>query len=54
MVWSFAVAIFSAGGMIGSLAVGAMVNKFGRCEHWKCCSVVYKHETQSSPLLIHY
>lgn len=47
MVWSFAVAIFSAGGMIGSLSVGAMVNKFGRCEHWKYSSVVYKHEKQS-------
>ncbi|XP_037129179.1 solute carrier family 2, facilitated glucose transporter member 3 [Syngnathus acus] len=30
MVWSFAVAIFSVGGMFGSFSVGAMVNKFGR------------------------
>ncbi|XP_051921118.1 solute carrier family 2, facilitated glucose transporter member 3-like [Hippocampus zosterae] len=30
MVWSFAVAIFSVGGMLGSFSVGAMVNKFGR------------------------
>uniref|UniRef100_A0A3Q3JEL9 Major facilitator superfamily (MFS) profile domain-containing protein n=1 Tax=Monopterus albus TaxID=43700 RepID=A0A3Q3JEL9_MONAL len=30
MLWSFAVAIFSVGGMIGSFSVGAMVNKFGR------------------------
>lgn len=30
MVWSFAVAVFSVGGMIGSLSVGAIVNKFGR------------------------
>ncbi|XP_054636959.1 solute carrier family 2, facilitated glucose transporter member 3 [Dunckerocampus dactyliophorus] len=30
MVWSFAVAIFSVGGMVGSFCVGAMVNKFGR------------------------
>ncbi|KAM4567738.1 solute carrier family 2, facilitated glucose transporter member 3 [Fundulus diaphanus] len=30
MVWSFAVAIFSVGGMIGSFSVGTMVNKFGR------------------------
>ncbi|XP_037641432.1 solute carrier family 2, facilitated glucose transporter member 3 isoform X1 [Sebastes umbrosus] len=30
MVWSFAVAIFSVGGMIGSFSVGAMVDKFGR------------------------
>ena len=32
MVWSFAVAVFSVGGMIGSLSVGAIVNKFGRLE----------------------
>ncbi|KAM6967712.1 solute carrier family 2, facilitated glucose transporter member 3 [Aplochiton taeniatus] len=30
MVWSFAVAIFSVGGMGGSFSVGAMVNTFGR------------------------
>ncbi|TWW79147.1 solute carrier family 2, facilitated glucose transporter member 1 [Takifugu flavidus] len=30
MVWSFAVAIFSVGGMAGSFSVGAMVDKFGR------------------------
>nr|QDF45859.1 glucose transporter 3b [Lateolabrax maculatus] len=30
MVWSFAVAIFSVGGMVGSFSVGAVVNKFGR------------------------
>uniref|UniRef100_A0A3Q2VW09 Solute carrier family 2, facilitated glucose transporter member 5 n=1 Tax=Haplochromis burtoni TaxID=8153 RepID=A0A3Q2VW09_HAPBU len=30
LVWSFAVAIFSVGGMIGSFSVGAVVNKFGR------------------------
>ncbi|XP_061675743.1 solute carrier family 2, facilitated glucose transporter member 3 [Syngnathoides biaculeatus] len=30
MVWSFAVAIFSVGGMAGSFSVGAIVNKFGR------------------------
>ncbi|XP_019948587.1 solute carrier family 2, facilitated glucose transporter member 1 [Paralichthys olivaceus] len=30
MVWSFSVAIFSVGGMIGSFSVGAIVNKFGR------------------------
>uniref|UniRef100_A0A3Q2YD18 Solute carrier family 2 member 3b n=1 Tax=Hippocampus comes TaxID=109280 RepID=A0A3Q2YD18_HIPCM len=30
MVWSFAVAIFSVGGMLGSFSVGAIVNKFGR------------------------
>ncbi|XP_043973226.1 solute carrier family 2, facilitated glucose transporter member 3 isoform X3 [Gambusia affinis] len=30
MVWSFAVAIFSVGGMIGSLSVGILVDKFGR------------------------
>uniref|UniRef100_A0A672IAZ5 Solute carrier family 2 member 3b n=1 Tax=Salarias fasciatus TaxID=181472 RepID=A0A672IAZ5_SALFA len=30
MVWSFAVAIFSAGGMVGSFSVGTMVKKFGR------------------------
>ncbi|XP_051999579.1 solute carrier family 2, facilitated glucose transporter member 3-like isoform X2 [Xyrauchen texanus] len=29
-VWSIAVAIFSVGGMIGSLCVGALVNKLGR------------------------
>uniref|UniRef100_A0A3B5ANJ1 Solute carrier family 2 member 3b n=1 Tax=Stegastes partitus TaxID=144197 RepID=A0A3B5ANJ1_9TELE len=30
MVWSFAVAIFSVGGMIGSFSVGTVVNMFGR------------------------
>ncbi|XP_047216806.1 solute carrier family 2, facilitated glucose transporter member 3 [Girardinichthys multiradiatus] len=30
MVWSFAVAIFSVGGMIGSFSVGTIVNMFGR------------------------
>ncbi|XP_054477602.1 solute carrier family 2, facilitated glucose transporter member 3 [Anoplopoma fimbria] len=30
MVWSFAVAIFSVGGMVGSFSVGVMVTKFGR------------------------
>lgn len=30
IIWSFAVAIFSAGGMAGSFSVGAMVNRFGR------------------------
>lgn len=30
MVWSFAVAIFSVGGMIGSFSVGALVDRFGR------------------------
>ncbi|XP_067093768.1 solute carrier family 2, facilitated glucose transporter member 3 [Osmerus mordax] len=30
LIWSFAVAIFSVGGMAGSLSVGAMVDKFGR------------------------
>ncbi|KAL2083976.1 hypothetical protein ACEWY4_019494 [Coilia grayii] len=30
LVWSFAVAVFSVGGMIGSFCVGALVNKFGR------------------------
>uniref|UniRef100_A0A7N8XYR4 Solute carrier family 2 member 3b n=1 Tax=Mastacembelus armatus TaxID=205130 RepID=A0A7N8XYR4_9TELE len=30
LVWSFAVAIFTVGGMIGSFSVGAMVTKFGR------------------------
>ncbi|XP_061573028.1 solute carrier family 2, facilitated glucose transporter member 3 [Cololabis saira] len=30
MVWSFAVAIFSVGGMVGSFSVGTMVNTFGR------------------------
>ncbi|XP_007550137.1 solute carrier family 2, facilitated glucose transporter member 3 [Poecilia formosa] len=30
IVWSFAVAVFSVGGMIGSLSVGVIVNKFGR------------------------
>ncbi|XP_070691069.1 solute carrier family 2, facilitated glucose transporter member 3 [Pempheris klunzingeri] len=30
MVWSFSVAIFSVGGMIGSFSVGAIVNRFGR------------------------
>ncbi|XP_060726589.1 solute carrier family 2, facilitated glucose transporter member 1 [Tachysurus vachellii] len=29
-LWSFAVAIFSAGGMISALSVGILVNKFGR------------------------
>ncbi|XP_041844944.1 solute carrier family 2, facilitated glucose transporter member 3 [Melanotaenia boesemani] len=30
LLWSFAVAIFSVGGMIGSFSVGTMVNMFGR------------------------
>ncbi|XP_029308175.1 solute carrier family 2, facilitated glucose transporter member 3 isoform X1 [Cottoperca gobio] len=30
ILWSFAVAIFSVGGMIGSFSVGAVVTKFGR------------------------
>uniref|UniRef100_A0A8C3ATY6 Solute carrier family 2 member 3b n=1 Tax=Cyclopterus lumpus TaxID=8103 RepID=A0A8C3ATY6_CYCLU len=30
MVWSFAVAIFSVGGMVGSFSVGVLVTKFGR------------------------
>lgn len=29
-LWSFAVAVFSVGGMIGSLCVGILVNRFGR------------------------
>ncbi|XP_048058036.1 solute carrier family 2, facilitated glucose transporter member 3a [Megalobrama amblycephala] len=30
IVWSFAVAIFSVGGMVGSFSVGVIANKFGR------------------------
>uniref|UniRef100_UPI003AAC8393 solute carrier family 2, facilitated glucose transporter member 1-like n=1 Tax=Centroberyx gerrardi TaxID=166262 RepID=UPI003AAC8393 len=30
IVWSFAVAIFSVGGMVGSFSVGVMANRFGR------------------------
>ncbi|KAM4631446.1 solute carrier family 2, facilitated glucose transporter member 3a [Polymixia lowei] len=30
VVWSFAVAIFSVGGMVGSFSVGVMANRFGR------------------------
>ncbi|KAG7469311.1 hypothetical protein MATL_G00127710 [Megalops atlanticus] len=29
-IWSFAVAIFSVGGMVGSFSVGVLVNRFGR------------------------
>ncbi|KAJ3609812.1 hypothetical protein NHX12_024322, partial [Muraenolepis orangiensis] len=30
LVWSFSVAIFSVGGMVGSFSVGVMANRFGR------------------------
>ncbi|KAI1885821.1 hypothetical protein AGOR_G00207730 [Albula goreensis] len=30
IVWSFAVAVFSVGGMVGSFSVGVLANKFGR------------------------
>ncbi|XP_066538434.1 solute carrier family 2, facilitated glucose transporter member 3 [Hoplias malabaricus] len=39
-LWSFAVAIFSAGGMVGALCVGAMVNKFGRRKSMILCNVL--------------
>uniref|UniRef100_A0A8C9U757 Solute carrier family 2 member 3a n=1 Tax=Scleropages formosus TaxID=113540 RepID=A0A8C9U757_SCLFO len=29
-IWSFSVAVFSVGGMVGSFSVGVMANKFGR------------------------
>uniref|UniRef100_A0A3B4E5E8 Major facilitator superfamily (MFS) profile domain-containing protein n=1 Tax=Pygocentrus nattereri TaxID=42514 RepID=A0A3B4E5E8_PYGNA len=39
-LWSFAVSIFSAGGMIGALCVGALVNKFGRCKSMILCNIL--------------
>ncbi|MCI4374701.1 hypothetical protein PGIGA_G00008900 [Pangasianodon gigas] len=39
-LWSFAVAIFSAGGMVGALSVGALVNKFGRCKSMLLCNIL--------------
>ncbi|XP_072536688.1 solute carrier family 2, facilitated glucose transporter member 3 isoform X2 [Salminus brasiliensis] len=37
-LWSFAVAIFSAGGMISSVFVGVLVNKFGRPKSMLLCN----------------
>lgn len=30
IVWSFAVSVFSVGGMVGSFSVGVMADRFGR------------------------
>ncbi|XP_053481817.1 solute carrier family 2, facilitated glucose transporter member 1 [Ictalurus furcatus] len=39
-LWGFAVAIFSVGGMVGALSVGALVNKFGRRKSMLLCNIL--------------
>ncbi|KAI4902556.1 hypothetical protein NFI96_004495 [Prochilodus magdalenae] len=39
-LWSFAVSVFSVGGMIGAFSVGALVNKFGRRKSMLLCNIV--------------
>ncbi|KAK3571202.1 hypothetical protein QTP86_004907 [Hemibagrus guttatus] len=39
-LWGFAVAIFSAGGMVGALSVGTLVNKFGRRKSMLLCNIL--------------
>ncbi|XP_076827024.1 solute carrier family 2, facilitated glucose transporter member 3 isoform X2 [Brachyhypopomus gauderio] len=39
-LWDFTVSIISAGGMIGALSVGVLVNRFGRCKSMILCNVL--------------
>ncbi|KAK1794681.1 hypothetical protein P4O66_001394 [Electrophorus voltai] len=40
VLWNFAVAVFSAGGMVGALGVSPLVNKFGRRKSMILCNTL--------------